>query len=62
MLNQRGGKSSLCRMIQDLIVNKGIPCPVKREPTEKTIMSWINQFQKKYEVNKLILGSQHGIT
>ena len=46
MLNQRGGKSSLCRMIQDLIVNKGIPCPEKREPTEKTIISWINQFQK----------------
>lgn len=46
MLNQRGGKSALCRIIQDLIVTKGIPCPEKREPTEKTIMSWINQFQK----------------
>ena len=46
MLNQRGGKSALCRIIQDLIVTKGIPCPGKREPTEKTIMSWINQFQK----------------
>lgn len=46
MLNQRGGKSSLCRMILDLIANKSIPSPAKREPTEKTIMKWINQFQK----------------
>lgn len=49
MLNQWGGKSELCRIIQDLIVTKGIPCPAKREPTEKTIMKWINQFQKNME-------------
>ncbi|MEZ7786883.1 hypothetical protein HMPREF2880_03345 [Neisseria sp. HMSC067G11] len=50
MLNQWGGKSELCRIIQDLIVTKGIPCPAKREPTEKTIMKWINQFQKNMEL------------
>ncbi|WP_311151483.1 hypothetical protein [Neisseria sicca] len=49
MLYQWGGKSELCRIIQDLIVTKGIPCPAKREPTEKTIMKWINQFQKNME-------------
>ena len=49
MLNKKGGKSELCRIIQDLIVTKGIPCPAKREPTEKTIMKWINQFQKNME-------------
>ena len=49
MLNQWGGKSELCRIIQDLIVTKGIPCPAKREPTEKTIMKWIKQFQKNME-------------
>lgn len=50
MLNQWGGKSELCRIIQDLIVTKGIPCPAKREPTEKTIIKWINQFQKNMEL------------
>ena len=49
MLYQWGGKSELCRIIQDLIVTKGIPCPAKREPTEKTNMKWINQFQKNME-------------
>ena len=49
MLYQWGGKSELCRIIQDLIVTKGITCPAKREPTEKTIMKWINQFQKNME-------------
>ena len=49
MLNQWGGKSELYRIIQDLIVTKGIPCPAKREPTEKTIMKWIKQFQKNME-------------
>ena len=45
MLNQWGGKSELCRIIQDLIVTKGIPCPAKREPTEKTILKWIDNFK-----------------
>ena len=47
MLNQRGGKTSLCRMIINLIEDRDIPSPQHiNVPGEKTVMKWINAFQK----------------
>lgn len=43
LLNQRGGKSLLNRMILDLITHGDIPAP--NIPTQKTVDSWIDSFK-----------------
>lgn len=43
-LNQRGGKAKLIRLIIRKIENDEIPAP--DIPTERTVTSWIDQFQK----------------
>lgn len=43
ILEQRGGKSALCRVIMDSIAEGAIPAP--QEPTEKTVMKWITNFR-----------------
>lgn len=44
-LKQKGGKTALYKMIRDLIVSGVIPAP--REPSEKTILRWIDNFEKR---------------
>lgn len=43
LLNQRGGKAELNRMILDLIVNGDIPAP--STPSPKTVDLWIDRFK-----------------
>lgn len=45
LLQQRGGKSELCRTILDLIVENKIPAP--NTPTQKTVETWINNYIKQ---------------
>jgi len=44
ILEQRGGKAVLCKMIRDSIAEGAIPA--YREPAEKTVMKWITNFRK----------------
>lgn len=44
MLNERGGKAKLIRLIFEKINNDEIPAP--DVPSEKTVKYWIKQFQK----------------
>lgn len=43
LLNQRGGKAALNRMILDLITHGDIPAP--NNPTQKTVDLWIDKFK-----------------
>lgn len=45
LLGQHGGKAALCKMIRDSIAERAIPA--YREPSEKTVMKWINNFQNR---------------
>lgn len=45
LLQQRGGKSQLCRMILDLISENQIPAP--NTPTQKTVETWIDNYRKQ---------------
>ncbi|WP_308187301.1 hypothetical protein [Neisseria subflava] len=44
MLNEKGGKAKLIRLIFEKINNDEIPAP--DVPSEKTVKYWIKQFQK----------------
>ena len=44
MLNEKGGKAKLIRLIFEKINNDEIPAP--DIPSEKTVKYWIKQFQK----------------
>lgn len=43
ILKQKGGKTTLYKLIRDLIASGDIPAP--KEPTEKTIFQWITNFE-----------------
>lgn len=45
LLGQHGGKAALCKMIRDSIAEGAIPA--YREPAEKTVMTWIKNFQNR---------------
>lgn len=45
ILKQKGGKTTLYKLIRDLIASGVIPAP--REPSEKTILRWIDNFEKR---------------
>ncbi|WP_225748150.1 hypothetical protein [Eikenella sp. Marseille-P7795] len=45
LLGQHGGKAALCKMIRDSIAERAIPA--YREPAEKTVMTWIKNFQNR---------------
>ncbi|WP_448980574.1 hypothetical protein [Neisseria sicca] len=45
ILRQKGGKTILYKLIRDLIASETIPAP--REPTEKTILQWITNFENR---------------
>lgn len=45
LLQQRGGKAALCRMILDLIAEREIPAP--NTPTQKTVEKWIADYIKQ---------------
>lgn len=45
LLQQRGGKAALCRMILDLIAEREIPAP--DTPTQKTVEKWIADYIKQ---------------
>ncbi len=44
LLNRRGGKAELNRIIRDLIANGAIPAP--QEPSTKTVDLWMDSFRK----------------
>ena len=43
ILKKKGGKTILYKLIRDLIASGDIPAP--KEPTEKTILKWIDNFK-----------------
>ncbi len=43
ILKKKGGKTTLYKLIRDLIASGDIPAP--KEPTEKTIFQWITNFE-----------------
>lgn len=43
ILKRKGGKTTLYKLIRDLIASGDIPAP--KEPTEKTIFQWITNFE-----------------
>lgn len=45
LLQQHGGKATLCRMILDLIAENQIPAP--NTPTQKTVETWIDNYRKQ---------------
>lgn len=47
ILKQKGGKTTLYKLIRDLIVSGVIPTPKEKEPTEKTILKWIANFENR---------------
>jgi len=50
ILKQKGGKTTLYKLIRDLIASGVIPAP--GEPTEKTILRWIANFEKRKSASK----------
>lgn len=50
ILKQKGGKTILYKLIRDLIASGVIPAP--GEPTEKTILRWIDNFEKRKSASK----------
>ena len=45
ILKKKGGKTILYKLIRDLIASGAIAAP--REPTEKTILQWITNFENR---------------
>lgn len=45
ILKKKGGKTTLYKLIRDLIASEVIAAP--REPSEKTILRWIDNFEKR---------------
>lgn len=45
ILKKKGGKTTLYKLIRDLIASEVIATP--REPSEKTILRWIDNFEKR---------------
>jgi hypothetical protein len=43
ILKRKGGKTTLYKLIRDLIASGNIPAP--KEPTEKTILQWIANYE-----------------
>lgn len=45
ILKKKGGKTTLYKLIRDLIASQTISAP--KEPTEKTILQWITNFENR---------------
>ena len=50
ILKKKGGKTTLYKLIRDLIASGVIAAP--GEPTEKTILRWIDNFEKRKSASK----------